>query len=309
MIDIYNYAKNIDTREKYSQIEFSFWEQTVAQMYASEYIFFANEVISFSVGDDVIRMPLVDNKDGYKVDVLAFQSIYVCTPDLFPLRNTKIANQPNIPMYKDFSLVSIFGHDDSIYVSGEEFYESGANISIEWNSKEYNYELVISPPLVKIRTNESFSLTVDGSTPAFVLNGRGVGYTKNKVTVYTEHFGKIYNVLEIENDLVTDKTSAYNYLFKHNSYLGNANVTYSVTYSNGDNVFLDNNLIPYVENSPIFPQSLNISTNTKDTVKNTSNGFSFIRLGDLNKTKTLNELSAPFNTIREEQINVNSNYR
>ena len=309
MTTIYNYNKSLDTREKYSRIDFSYWETNLVQMAGNDYIFFLNEPVSFNVGDDVMRIPLKDNKEEYKVDVVAYQPVYICTPNLFPLRNTKIADQVGLPMYTEFSLTSIFGHEDSIFVSGEEFKERGGDITIEWNTKEHNYELVIKPPLSKIRTNESFSLTVDGYTPAFVLNGRGIGYSKKTISAYTEHFGKIYNVLEIENNLVSDHTRAYNYLYKHTAFVGNANISFSVSYNNGDVIGFDNSYIPFVENSPVFPQTLSVESLVKDTMKTTSDGFTFTTLGMLNKTKTLNQVSSPFTTLREEQLNLTSNYR
>lgn len=310
MLNIVNYTKTHNKREKYAEIKLSYWE---AEDFTEEhsYMFWLDSPQTFQVKGDKVVIPIGDYSDDngeYRIDFKYAADLAWIRASDFPVRG-KDKMSEMLYNYKWWSLYHIWGEDDNIAITTEEFNSAGGEISLVYNIESEQYEVIITPPSTKIGVNENFSLSLEGSVPGLVVGGLGYRYTKKSVSIYTEYRGKTDSVLEVELQHVTTLNSALSALQRLAEKYNAGQPDYSVE-------FISDRLDPYMEADPlridnnlIIPQSLSLSLAGSAVLKNTSNGLphvSFEMLGYLSNlsSRKFSELELGDVTMADLQYNL-----
>lgn len=315
ILEIDNFLKTHNKREKYAQINLSYWE---AEDHMSEqtYLFWLDDPTTFAVKGEKVVIPVStfrekgsSEDEEVRVDFrLPFDLAWI-PANQFPVRNKdKLANMPN--HYDRWSVYHIWGEDDNIAVLPSEFSNAGGGITLEYNTEEKQYQVVVTPPQTKIGTNENFSLSLEGTVPGLAIGGLGFLYRKKTIVGYTEHMGKTTATLDLELHHVTNHKDALTSLQRLIEKYNSLQPTYTVDYiSPKSDPNLEQEPI-VIDNNHIVPQSVSISYMGEVAAKSTSNGFAytpfdFFNFGKL-RAKKFSDLQLDHITFNELQYNLHA---
>lgn len=288
-------------REKYGQINITWWENT--NLAGGEWwgtrlaYWWLTEVISFKTGDDPIKIPIdtVHSGNGKYPEVKpVFTKLRSVDDPTIVSSKSSLMGFPRIGDYDsyhaaDFSL-SVFGEDDKINVTHSEFYSAGGSARIEWDVEEYQYYVLFQPPQANIGSNENFSITLEGSVPALFIKQPGNALVKQTTTFYTEFYGKTNNTLELELNYITEKELLYQSAQRLLEKYSYGNTTFSLDYFQ--------ETIPVTDNKNLVPKSVTVDLNGKRT---TNNAFIYNRLDSIPE-KPLEVLGSQTHTLNDVQF-------
>ena len=278
-------------REKYSEIKLTWWDTDLqgGNYLGRDVVWWLEDHISFKMGDDPVKIPIggETGEGQYKTffqDMHNVKGIIRNWPKRFP-RNGDIQNAR-----RRTSHMEIFGEDDNHTVTSSEFYNAGGDLQLEWDTDTYEMYILLSPPISKIGVNENFSITLEGSVPALMINENGYMLVKRETTFYTEFYGKTNNVLEVDLPHVVGINNAYRVGQKLLEKYSYGNTTFSVDYFQED--------IPIVDNKQLVPQTVTIDSTGR---RNTNDAFIYNRLDSIPQ-KPLSELGSTEHTLDDVQF-------
>lgn len=289
-------------REKYGQINITWWEKWGLGNgylgYFSDALWWLRDVITFRVGDDPIKIPIgsvVEDEDLNAELKVQFTEIEDFDSPKIHHTAYRVKNFPRIGDYNtyqyngNFQMV-LFGEEDKINITQDEFFNAGGSARIDWDVETYDYYVLFQPPSSPIGINENFSITLEGSIPAMFIQQSGYMLVKKTTPFYTEFYGKTNNTLDVELGHITSYeflyTSAQRLLEKY-SY---GNTSFSVDYSEEE--------IHIIDNKKLIPQSVSIDLNGKRT---TNNAFIYNSLDSIPQ-KPLSELGSTEHTLDDVQF-------
>lgn len=280
----FSVSKN--SREKYSEIEITWYE--VERISSSRFMWWLPDTQSFAVGDDEITIPIStsgsDSEDDDETSIVYhyISPVRISTETMrFPVRNTQTGTK--------VSMVCIWGEEDNISISENEFNHAGGSVSLDYDPSTLEHQLVISPPQMDIGVNDQFSVTLEGSVPGAVIAGQGIKFHKRKHKVRTVHFGKVNSTLEVELPHITDKDSLYNAVQRLLEKYSKGTMEYNLEYKGKE--------IPQLDNNRIVPQT--VSVDSYESFQS-SDGFQYTNIGGLPEI-TLGEVSQPDITLSQFQ--------
>src|SRR5699024_11111600 len=206
------------------------------------------DAVSFNVGDDKIKITIDSQGEDYKIIHKGFYHAWEKTIDLYhtawAVDDFLVKGDYQNRAVWD-SMAFIFGEEDNILISQEEFSNAGGSINIEWDVEEYTYQVVIQPPHSNIGVNKSFSTTLEGSVPGIFIEHEGAMLQKRVTTFYTEFYGKTHNVLEQEYEYITNTDQLFRVAQRLLEKYSYGNTKLNLNYWEGDSMVLDNkNLVP-----------------------------------------------------------------
>lgn len=311
MLNLESYNSKLNRREKYSAIEVTYWEVDDLNGGDLYFLFWLEEVTTFSIKQENVVIPLnTMNEDDVKIDYTLIRPLFRIAPQIFPVRNKLIENQVAALPQTSFSLYSLWGEDDNITITEEEFISAGGSIYLKYNTTDSLWEVIIKPPEIKIGTNETFSLSLEGSVPALVIAGYGYKYRKKSFTAFTEHYGVVDNVLDIELNHVSGKAQALHatqrLLEKYNTVLPEFDFDYW-TPRDGDPLQQPSAVINH---NHIVPNSISVELVGESAYKSASGGIPFNPLDSLipasSNEKSLQDISNDLITLNDLQYNLRS---
>lgn len=307
MQNLVSINSTLNRREKYSEVHLTYYETTEYPISVSESfpLFWLREPTTFKVGDDKIHIPIESQDEDKKIDYRLIRSLYWTYGEHFPVKDRYNENDTPNPPIKS-SQYSIWGEDDNITITSNEFSQSGGSIGIEFNTAEKQWEVIIQPPDSKIGVNENFSLSLEGSVPALVIAGAGFISKKKILKAYTEHYGRVHNVLEIELPQVGTKLQALDALQRLLEKYNTLKPEYSYEYFSATSTKEKQDVL--IDNNRISPQTLNVTVAGEVAHKSATRGRPHNKLSSVaSRSRTLDEISNPFKTLNEVQYNHQAN--
>lgn len=289
-----SYKVTRNKREKYSKIVITWWEPFDSGVLGSRVPWWLDEVITFKVGDDPVKIPFggVDNDDTTYTYFTGIERL-----DTLIIHDPSQDNKLRFPKNGDYdtarsrtSVMWIWGEDDNISISRNEFLNAGGGLQLDWDNETYETSILLQPPIQSIGVNNSFSITLEGSIPGLLIRENGIKFIKRSDVFYTEFYGKVDNTLEVDLRYITNRDQMYmaaQRLLEKYSY---GNTTFSVDYFQED--------IPIIDNKQLIPQTVTIDSAGK---RSTNDAFIYNSLESIPE-KPLSELGSSEHTLDDVQF-------
>lgn len=316
MLNILSYSSSLNRRERYSKIKATYWEVEDLNGPDLRYLFWLKEPATFGVNDDTVVIPIEEEESSTGGEEVKYE--YTLVRDLgwnygehFPVRDGLNPNKvlPEFPQ-TGLSQYSLWGEEDNIRVLPSEFGDAGGTISMQYNVKESQWEVVIEPPSEKIGVNETFSVSLVGAVPALVIVGYAYKYTKKEITAYTEHYGLVDNTLEVELTSASGKEQAMNALRRLVEKYNTVQPEYEFEYITHNDSPRTTDL--FVDHNYVIPQSISMEIGEGYSRRTVSSAFAYNELDSLleyraDRSKVrLDDFEISDKTLNEVQYNLRS---